>query len=528
MFHRLKLTEKALLPLMLMAVAFAATIGVGVTALERTAQAYRQIVDHEDPAVLRIAAVDRRTDLIGYSVDRNLVYRCLGKDAADCARTERDLNVAIQQGEQLLDEAIAYDPGHRREFEHFRAEFRAIVAPARVAMGYGMRDEDERAKAIMAPVNDRILALADELTRYASDHSAQNQLKAQALAASADKTRRLMILEGVLAAMLGLGFTAWIAFWEVTLPLTKLNESMARLAAGELDVDVKGQDRGDEIGAMARSVQVFKENAVARLKAESEAAEVREAAAAAARDARSEMARVARVLSVGELASTIAHEINQPIAAVTTNGEAALRWLSAGKPNVERARSAVERAISDAQRASGVVSRVRAMLAKTTPELESIDLNRLVEDVVAFTQDELRRLQVSVRLRLTPDLPAVWGDRIQLQQVVLNLILNGVEAMREVKGRARTLAIRTGLDEAGDVVVSVEDRGVGVAPEAAEHLFDPFFTTKQGGIGLGLPISRSIVEAHGGRIWADAAKPRGAVFQFCLPRATAAQVPSAA
>jgi len=240
------------------------------------------------------------------------------------------------------------------------------------------------------------------------------------------------------------------------------------------------------------------------------------------------MARVARVLSVGELASTIAHEINQPIAAVITNSEAARRWLGAGKPDIERARAATDRAISDAQRAGEVVRRVRSMLAKTTPEHEIVDVNRLVQDVLTFTQDEFKRLQVTLRTRLAPDLPPVFGDRIQLQQVVLNLVLNGAESMRGSKGRGRTLTVSTEPGGHGEVVVSVEDRGAGVAPEIAEQLFDPFFTTKQGGIGLGLPISRSIVEAHGGRIWVSSVEPHGARFRFSLPTAAVSQVPSAA
>ncbi|HEY3797985.1 MAG TPA: ATP-binding protein [Caulobacteraceae bacterium] len=516
---RLNLTQKALAPLLLMALAFAATVAVGVSALERTTSAYRRIVDQADPAVLRLAGLTRMTDLVGYSIDRNLVYRCLGADAADCARTDHDLRFAVAQGAALLDDAERIDPDHRADYEHFRGEFRAIAVPTQLAMTFGIADQNDQAKAVMTPVNDRILALADELTRYTNTRSAADQKQALALADGAVRTEETMVGEGILAALMGVGVAAWIAFFEVTAPLARLGQSMARLAGGNLGAEVEGEGRRDEIGAMARAVQVFKQNATARLRAEAEAAEAREAVAQAKHDAQAELARVARALSVGELASQIAHEINQPIAGVVTNSEASLRWLARATPNIDRARQATERSIHDAQRASAVIGRVRNMLAKGAPQFADVDINAVIEAVLESSLDDRRRAQVTVRTRLAADLPRVHGDAIQLQQVLLNLVMNAVDAMSAVKGRPRLLSLRTQVTDHLQVQVTVEDRGGGIDPEVAERLFEPFVTSKTGGIGLGLPISRSIIESHGGQIWAEAAAEQGAVFQFRLPAA---------
>lgn len=257
---------------------------------------------------------------------------------------------------------------------------------------------------------------------------------------------------------------------------------------------------------------------VAEDRAQLKAAEAaRLAAEDAAREAQAELARAGRLLSVGEFASSIAHEINQPVAAIITNSDAALRWLARDPPDLDETRAAIERIIRDARRAGGVVARTRGLLAKAAPDHALLDINEVLEEVLLYTADEQRRSQVNVATDLGAGLPAVRGDRIQLQQVALNLILNGVDAMKSLTDRPRRLQIRSMLDTAGEVLVEVEDCGVGLDPAASDHLFEHFFTTKEGGVGLGLPISRSIVEAHGGRLWAGPASPHGAVFRFCLP-----------
>ncbi len=257
---------------------------------------------------------------------------------------------------------------------------------------------------------------------------------------------------------------------------------------------------------------------VAEDRAQLKAAEAaRLAAEDAAREAQAELARAGRLLSVGEFASSIAHEINQPVAAIITNGDAALRWLARDPPDLDEVRAAIERMSRDAKRASGVVARTRGLLAKSRTDDAPLDVNEVAEEVLLYTADERRRSQVSVSTDLASGLPLVRGDRIQLQQVMLNLILNAVDAMKGVNDRPRRLQVRSTLGADGEVLVEVEDCGVGLDPATSDHLFEHFFTTKDGGVGLGLPISRSIVEAHGGRLWAGPASPHGAVFRFCLP-----------
>ncbi|HWM52053.1 MAG TPA: ATP-binding protein, partial [Thermoplasmata archaeon] len=243
----------------------------------------------------------------------------------------------------------------------------------------------------------------------------------------------------------------------------------------------------------------------------------RKAAEEALLRAREELARVARVSTVGELAASIAHEINQPLAAVATYAGAALLWLLRDPPNLERARDALQRTIHEGEHAGEIVSRVRALLKKAPPRTEAVDIDEVILEVLDLSRNELQRNGISIRTQLATDTPLVRGDRIQLQQVVLNLILNAVDAMSEPGTSPRELSIASRREEANQVLVEVCDSGQGFQAETMERIFDPFFTTKPDGMGMGLSISRSIVVAHGGRLWAMANKPRGAVFQFALP-----------
>jgi C4-dicarboxylate-specific signal transduction histidine kinase len=517
---RFRLFEKTLLPLALMATLFAATIALGGVVLHRTVAGYRDILSHNAPAVLRLERLNVATDQVGYALERNVDYRCLGKDVAICAETQRALDAAAAEGEQRLDEAVRFDPAYRTDYDRFRQSFRAVVQLTRSAMDLSMKDDKASALTITPQVNARILALSDELFRYSSQRSQANRAQGLALAATASMTERNMILLGVLAAILGLGIAAWIGLAEMTVPVLRLCASMAQLAAGKLDVTVEGQDRQDEIGKMARAVQVFKENAHARRLAEAEAEAARNAAAQARREAEAELARVARVLSLGELASSITHEINQPIAAISTSGQSALGWLRRTPPDLDRAGAAVERTVRDAQRAAAIVARVRGMIANHEPEHAPLDVNEVIREVLGFIEDERRRALVVIRTELDPNLPCVTGDPIQLQQVVLNLVMNGIDAVRASPSQDRLLLIRSSVTEPGVVKIAVEDRGSGLDPELTERVFAPLFTTKKTGIGLGLSITRSIIESHGGRIWAEPATPKGALFQFTLPVAS--------
>jgi C4-dicarboxylate-specific signal transduction histidine kinase len=240
-------------------------------------------------------------------------------------------------------------------------------------------------------------------------------------------------------------------------------------------------------------------------------------ASEALREAQAELAHVTRVTTLGELAASIAHEVNQPLAAVVANAEACLRWLGRGTPDLDAARRSVEWIIDDSNRASEVIRRVRALANKTDIEKAPLDIDDVIMEVIALVQRELTSHRISLRMGLAPALPMILGDRVQLQQVIINLVMNGIEAMQSVTDRPRELAIRSRQDETQQVLVSVTDCGVGISVEDADRLFNPFFTTKSSGMGMGLSICRSIVEAHGGRLWATANIPHGATFQLSLP-----------
>jgi signal transduction histidine kinase len=233
--------------------------------------------------------------------------------------------------------------------------------------------------------------------------------------------------------------------------------------------------------------------------------------------AQTELAHVTRVMTLGELTASIAHEVNQPLAAIVTNGNATLRWLGGATPNLSEARQAVERIIKDSYRASAVISRIRTLVKKTPPRNDLVNLNEVIVEVFALAQSEARRNRVSLKQQLTNDLPLVRGDRVQLQQVILNLIVNGLEAIAKSKNSARELIVSSEQNEENKVTIAVSDSGEGLDAANLDHVFDAFFTTKPDGMGMGLAISRTIIEAHGGRLWATSNSPRGAVFQFTLP-----------
>lgn len=235
------------------------------------------------------------------------------------------------------------------------------------------------------------------------------------------------------------------------------------------------------------------------------------------RSVQAELARAARVMIVGELAASIAHEVNQPLTAVIANGNAGLRWLAAASPRIDKAREALARIIRDGNRASDVIARVRALMRKARTESEWLDINAVIQDVLALMRRELRKNNVTLRTKLAADLPLAAGDRVQLQQVMLNLIMNGIEAMSTLADRPRELVIGTQTDTAGYVRITVRDSGIGLGEQSRERVFDAFYTTKPQGVGIGLSISRSIVEAHGGRLWVERNDGPGTTFQFTLP-----------
>jgi signal transduction histidine kinase len=220
---------------------------------------------------------------------------------------------------------------------------------------------------------------------------------------------------------------------------------------------------------------------------------------------------------MGELTASIAHEVNQPLAAVITNGNASLRWLAAPTPNLDEAREAVQRIIRDGHRAADVIQQVRALLRKTGPQKSWLDINDVIQEVLTLAHSEVGRPRVSLRTELAAGLPPVLGDRIQLQQVILNLVMNGMEAMSSVADRPRELLIESGTHGPQGIFVAVRDSGIGLDAQTLERIFDAFFTTKPEGMGMGLSISRTIIEAHGGRLWATPHDGPGATFQLTLP-----------
>jgi PAS domain S-box-containing protein len=240
-------------------------------------------------------------------------------------------------------------------------------------------------------------------------------------------------------------------------------------------------------------------------------------ASEALRAAQADLAHVNRVATMGQLTASIAHEVNQPIAAAVINAQAALRWLGSDPPDLDEARQALGRVVDNGGRAADVIGRIRAVIAKAPPRTSRFDLNEGVSDVIALTRSEALKHGVSVQSRLATDLPSVEGDRVQLQQVILNLIMNAIEAMSGAEDGARELRLSTETDAAGGVLVAVRDSGPGLDPTSKARLFEAFYTTKPEGMGMGLAICRSIVEAHGGRLWASANEPHGAVFQLALP-----------
>jgi PAS domain S-box-containing protein len=243
----------------------------------------------------------------------------------------------------------------------------------------------------------------------------------------------------------------------------------------------------------------------------------RKQASEALEQAQAQLAHVTRVTMMGEITASIAHEVNQPLAAVVMNGNACLRWLGTDPPNLLEAREAAQRIVSDGNRASQVIARVRALLKREPSEKKTLDVNEIISETLTFTRTEVARQGVALRTDLHENLPTVVGDRVQLQQVLVNLILNGVDAMSGVTERSRVLTIRSRDKNAGSVVVEVMDSGTGFAAGESDRIFDPFFSTKPGGLGIGLSVSRSIVEMHGGRISATPNDGPGVTMQFSLP-----------
>jgi signal transduction histidine kinase len=263
--------------------------------------------------------------------------------------------------------------------------------------------------------------------------------------------------------------------------------------------------RGELAGELAHDVTVLR------------AAEERRRAEDALRKSRIELERVMQMTAMGEMAASIAHEINQPLGAIVSNGNAGLRWLAGATPDLDEARFALKRIVADGHRASEVIAGIRAMFKKGGQLTGPQDMSELVREVLALVRSEVAGQGISVRTELSSDLPQVAVSRVQLQQVIANLVMNAVDAMSAVVNRARVLRVKTAINEAKALLITVEDSGVGIDPKDFDRIFDPFYTTKSHGMGMGLSICRTIIEIHGGRLTVSRGEPHGAVFQVSLP-----------
>lgn len=291
--------------------------------------------------------------------------------------------------------------------------------------------------------------------------------------------------------LLQFAFPAFLTFWFVK----KRKEAELSLRAARDELEIKVQERTAQL----------RTEIVERRRAEE-----------TVHRTQAQLAHVNRVMTMGELATSIAHELNQPLMAVAVNGDACLRWLNGASPNLDEARAAVDRMVSESGRAGDIITRIRALSKDSSAHRERVDLNDVIGEVLALTTGELTANGIVVSTDLAGALPPVWGDRVQLQQVLLNLVMNAIDAMSGLTGSARELLISTAVHDPQAVVISVRDSGIGIPEGAVDRIFDAFFTTKPHGVGMGLSISRTIVEAHAGRLWFEAASP-GAIFRFTLP-----------
>jgi signal transduction histidine kinase len=297
----------------------------------------------------------------------------------------------------------------------------------------------------------------------------------------------------LVALLMGLLLTRTIAQ-----PITRLTRAVETLAKGDTNIEVPGIGRADEIGAMAGAARIFRDSIIERQRA------------------LAELTHVNRVATMGQLAASIAHEINQPISAIAINADAAQNFLRADPPNVETGRQILAQMADDSKRAGDIVQRIRTLYKKGVVSKDLFDVNGAILDVIALIRSEALRHDIVLQTQLADGLPLVEGERVQLQQVLMNLILNAVEAMALLDCPVREIEVSTDRDAGGGVRVAVRDSGPGVEPASMDRVFEPFYTTKPEGMGMGLAICRSIIEAHGGKLWIAPTKPHGATFQFTL------------
>lgn len=403
---------------------------------------------------------------------------------------------------QKLKDLLSNDPvqlNRLDELDELAKKWRSGTAEREIAL-MAKPETQEEARALEGSMAgkaamDLIRAKVDEIDGAERDLLAERDaVQKQAFVAAYIVT----ILGGaaslLIAILMGVLLTRGIA-----LPITRMTAVMTALAKGDSAVAVPAVGRNDEVGEMAAAVQVFKDNMIERQRAQAE------------------LARVGRLTTMGELVASIAHEVNQPLAGIVTHSDACRRWLNRDEPNLDEVRDAISYISRDGRRAAGIIENLRALTKNSAPQFGWLDINGAILEILALTRSELTQHHLVLHTDLSTGNRTVFGDRVQLQQVVLNLIMNGIEAMSAVVDRPKVLTISSERVETGDMLVAVKDTGSGIDPATADRIFESFFTTKPNGMGMGLSICRSIIEAHGGHFWASPNKPHGAVFRFTLP-----------
>jgi len=381
--------------------------------------------------------------------------------------------------------------------------FAAMISAARRYLA-GIAQDRSNSKASLGLLYDR--AVSGSVAAWASAQTELSRLLQQRIdGLLANLHAALALIAGLVALSI---FVAFLTHRNIVKPLQRF-EAVANKVRETKDyglrIDVASRD---EIGRLAGTFnEMLSELSEAREREKSEQAE---------------LARVTRLVTMGAMTASIAHEVNQPLAAIVTNGNAALRWLALGKPEIEEANAALKRIVKDGHRASQVVASVRSTFKKEQSERTPLSVNELAQEVLQLVRPAIQAHQTMVTMDLADSLPDVLADRVQLQQVLINLVMNAAEAMAQIAGRERSLGIATKLQD-GEVHITVADIGDGIDPENLKRIFEPFFTTKPSGMGLGLAICRSIVEAHGGRLWFTPSDLRGSIFHVALPHRAESQ-----
>jgi signal transduction histidine kinase len=437
------------------------------------------------------AMVDQETGVRGYLIageEKFLEPYHRGSDA---------YSAAIQKAKDLMRDNPT-QKSRLDELNELAKNWQGIAEREIALMAKPAAREDARAVESLTAgktAMDLVRAKVDEIGGVERDLLA----KREAVQNRAFTTAYTMTILGGVASLISATLVGVLLMRSIAVPITRMTGAMTALAKGDTTVAVPGVGRSDEIGAMATAAQIFKDNMVERQRAQTE------------------LARVGRLTTMGELVASIAHEINQPLAAILANGDASLRWLNRDEPDLDEVRNAVSRITQDAERAGKMIENLRALAKKSEPQFARLDINSAIQEILALTHSELAQHNVVLHTNLPAGDQLVFGDRIQLQQVMLNLIMNGIEAMSAVMDRPKVLTISSERVEPSGMLVAVKDTGAGIDPATAERIFESFFTTKPNGMGMGLSICRSIIEAHGERLWASPNTPHGTIFQFTLP-----------